>query len=208
MRTGARAAVLADLLEQGGLRQSAAPEVPQLSALPAELVTDVLGVYRALGGVLDSPKLRPGAWDLAFDDDLVVELDEELHFNRYRLLTLDAPWYSDQAWAPEYRELCVDHEEECLSAGKWGQRWTNDSCIAMFGPGSPRGVLDGAGAPRWKQRALYDAMKDLMPLVNGLNVARVSTYDLVEDVPLGAALEHRATLDMAALAKLVQQRSA
>jgi len=51
-------------------------------------------------------------------------------------------------------------------------------------------------------------MKDLMPLVNGLNVVRVSTYDLVEDVPLGAALEHRATLDVAALAKLVQQRSA
>ena len=132
----------------------------------------MLGVYRALGGVLDSPKLRPGAWDLAFEDDLVVELDEELHFNRYRLLTLDVPWYSDQAWAPEHRELCVDHEGECLSAGKWGQRWTNDSCIAMFGPGSPPGVLDGAGAPRWKQRALYDAMKDLVPLVNGLNVVR------------------------------------
>jgi len=119
VRTGARAAVLADLLEQGGLRLAPAPPRLQLSALPAAIASDVLGVYAALGGVLAAPKLRPGAWDLAFEDGLIVELDEELHFNRYRLLTLNAPWYGDRAWAPEYRELCVQREQECLAAGKW-----------------------------------------------------------------------------------------
>ena len=35
-----------------------------------------------------SPRFRPGRWDLVFEEDLVVELDEELHFNRYRASTL------------------------------------------------------------------------------------------------------------------------
>ena len=43
-------------------------------------------LYRRLGGPLDSPTLRPGGWDLAFSGELVVELDEELHFNQYRRL--------------------------------------------------------------------------------------------------------------------------
>jgi len=50
-------------------------------------------------------------------------------------------------------------------------------------------------------------MKDLCPVVSGLRVARLSTYDRVGDVLLGAALEHGATLDVAALAELVQRRS-
>jgi hypothetical protein len=41
------------------------------------------------------PPLRPGAWDLVFADGLVVELDEELHFNRYRAQSLQNEWATD-----------------------------------------------------------------------------------------------------------------
>jgi hypothetical protein len=40
-----------------------------------------------------SNPLRLSAWDLEFDG-IAVELDEHLHFNRYRGLTLKSPRYS------------------------------------------------------------------------------------------------------------------
>ncbi|MGD0197173.1 MAG: hypothetical protein ABSC56_04610 [Solirubrobacteraceae bacterium] len=202
--------VLADLLARSGLRRCVAPPVPGLSSLPTNFTALALETYAALGGVLACPKLRPGAWDLAFDGGLVVELDEELHFNRYRLLTLDAPWYESRAWAAHYRALCVQHESECLAAGRWGRRWSNDSCAAMFGAAGTPGELGGAGAPRWKQRALYDAMKDLVAVsvsAIGPRVARLSVYDRVDGVPLGAALELHGTVDVRALAELVDDRA-
>lgn len=36
--------------------------------------------------------LRPDAWDLAFRDGIVAELDEDVHFNRYRARTLEERW--------------------------------------------------------------------------------------------------------------------
>ena len=46
-------------------------------------------VYRELGGVLDKFPARLGQWDINVDG-IAVELDEELHFNRYRTLTLNS----------------------------------------------------------------------------------------------------------------------
>jgi hypothetical protein len=43
----------------------------------------------------------------------------------------------------------------------------------MFSGGAA-GDLDGEGAPRWKQRALYDAIKDTAPAALGVALARVS----------------------------------
>jgi uncharacterized integral membrane protein (TIGR00698 family) len=37
---------------------------------------ELLALYRRLGGLLEAPVLRPGAWDLTFEGGLVVELDE------------------------------------------------------------------------------------------------------------------------------------
>ncbi len=59
------------------------PPAPRLDALSADLRAAVVTLYRELGGHQDQPVLRPGAWDLALAGGVVVELDEELHFNRY-----------------------------------------------------------------------------------------------------------------------------
>ncbi len=55
---------------------------------------DIKDIYRRLGGVLlDIPcLLRKGDIELP---DIIVELDEEQHFNRYRLVTLESPLYSE-----------------------------------------------------------------------------------------------------------------
>lgn len=39
------------------------------------------------------------------------------------------------------------------------------------------GELTGNGAPRWKQRAFYDFVKDLTPLLLDILVVRISIWD-------------------------------
>lgn len=208
VRTGQRAGVLAALLTDAGLTVLASrPAAPRIESLPPPLRDDLLTLYRLLGGRSERPVFRPGAWDLALTSGAVVELDEELHFNRYRALTLERPWSTSLPWRKDYLAMCRGHEQECVRAGSWGKRWTNPSCEAMFGPPGPPGDLD-AGAPRWKQRALYDAIKDAQAATGfGPPLVRLAVHDPVGGTTLGTALEGRATADPDALRDLVSRRS-
>lgn len=197
VRTGARAAVLLDALAASGLEalaKDAVPRRPCLADLPAATRAELLDLYLTLGGIQDAPTFRPGNWDLPFRGPLLVELDEELHFNRYRATTLEASWEADLPWTADYRRHCADHEPGCLDAGAWGRRWINDSTARTF-CGGPPGHLEGDGAPRWKQRAPYDSLKDTLPLVGGVRLARVATHDSVNGVLLGAMLDGLAPVD-------------
>jgi hypothetical protein len=152
---------------------------PRLQDLPHAAKEEVMGVYRALGGLQDAPVLRPGSWDLLVDG-ILVELDEQLHFNRYRAATLDCSSYGRLPRFPlaPYREFCVTKERECLRPGQAQGRWMNASTEKHFGPSSPRGDLSGNGSSRWKQRALYDLMKDLSQLnADFVPAARIAIWD-------------------------------
>jgi hypothetical protein len=209
VRTGKRTEVLADALVTSGLTRlprSSAPARPCLRDLSEPLAVEVGGLYRALGGAEDHPRLRPGPWDLVFAGPLLIELDEELHFNRYRATTLAASWERTLPWTVRYLEHCSDHEDACLAAGAWGKRWTNDSAGRMF-LGAPSGDLDGEGAPRWKQRALYDSIKDTMPrLHSAVALARLATHDRISGICLGAMLDGDAAIDVEAVRALVEAR--
>lgn len=172
---------LAALLEADGACINAAPGRPAaLDHFSSELAVRVLDAYSALGGRGDRPTLRPGAWDLEVDG-VMVELDEHLHFNRYRSTTLQSNIYEELAHLPleTLKPLCEKHEDACLRAGAYGGKWSNPSCERMFGPAGTRGNLSGPGAPRWRQRALYDHMKDLMPLHDGTRIARLAIWETV-----------------------------
>jgi hypothetical protein len=184
------------------------PRAPRLDDFPGEVAEDLLALYRNLGGVQQAPTLRPGAWDLSFDG-ILVELDEELHFNRYRRVTLESHFGATAPWASEYLNACVRHESDCLRAGQWGARWTSTSSAGMFGRAAEAGDLASAGgAPRWKQRAMYDAMKDAAALTLArVQVARLSVWDDVESVRLGDALKGRNVMDIAALSRLFAART-
>lgn len=206
VKTGARALALKDLLVRSGLKLgSTSPPAPRLSTLPSEVTEEVIELYRKLGGTSESPRLLPGAWDLSFDG-LLIELDEELHFNRYRSLTLSQPWSVSLPWAAPYLALCDVHEPECLAAGRWGRRWTSPSCESLFGVADPPGTLGRSGAPRWKQRALYDAMKDAST-AGDVRLARLSTHDQIDGVRLDSALAGKAQIDLDELSELVKQRT-
>lgn len=200
------------MLAAAGHRQAVlkvpAPRLPDLTPDLAEHIKDLLEV---LGGDHDAAtRLRPGSWDLALDGGLLVELDEELHFNRYRGHTLQAPWANELPWTKPYLEYCNLEEERCLAAAKWGQRWTNPSCERMFGVASQPGDFDdGGGAPRWKQRALYDAVKDAFAMSQSEHrLARVSVHDIVDGTTLEQVLRTPTPEHGVAVARLVALRVA
>lgn len=203
--------MLRDALIEAGLRPATShtpPSRPTVADLSAVSAAEVLDLYHVLGGVIDSPTFRPGAWDLLFVDWLVVELDEELHFNRYRATTLASSWEQTLPWTTDCRRHCSVRRSDCLSAGAWGKRWTNDSAGRMFA-GGPPGELAGDGAPRWKQRGLYDALKDTAPLLSRhVHLARVATHDAVNGVSLGAVLDGLVPVECGPLLELVRRRTA
>lgn len=123
------------------------------------------------------------------EPSVVLELDEELHFNRYRSLTMAATWARDLPWATPYIDYCEEHEDECRRAGSWGGRWTNDSCERMFGRSGEQGDLESPGSPRWKQRAIYDAMKDAYATAGNVKLARLAVHDEIEGIRLWDALD-------------------
>jgi hypothetical protein len=209
VKTGARAASLSTLLTSAGYRLSlVSSSPPRLGELSSGARERVLGLYRSLGGVNATVDLRPGGWDLVLDADLAVELDEELHFNRYRAVTLEPAWAAALPWRDDYLVASAAHEGECLAAGRWGKRWTNPSCEKLFGPGDPPGTFNAHGAPRWKQRALYDAMKDVAALdLPRTRLARISTVDRFAGIELGLALNGRAKVDLDALRDLLERRT-
>jgi hypothetical protein len=77
----------------------------------------------------------------------------------------------------------------------------------MFGPPDTPGALDGTGSPRWRQRALYDGMKDVVALQSStLRLCRLSVWDRFGAVSLGDVLAG-AELETAVLAEFIELRT-
>jgi len=150
-----------------------ASDLERTGLLP--VVTDI---YQSLGGQYDKPPLNYGPWDIP-TSDFIIELDEERHFNRYRMETLSSDFYTTHNPFPlsNYREYCKGMEQHCLSAAKWGKNWKNDSTEKMFPQSNADGDLSGNGSSRWRQRAFYDFLKDITSGAKGIPVIRVSIYD-------------------------------
>lgn len=177
---GERQNVLKSILQQAGYSVAGGHlAYPDARTIEMSVVaSEVLRVYRVLGGVLNKIPMNLRKWDIEADE-IAVELDEELHFNRYRFLTLQSHLYDNLAHFPleQYRNYCKRYEINCLRAGSYGKKWTNDSCEKQYGRAELAGELTGNGAPRWKQRAFYDCVKDLTPLLLNLPLVRISVWD-------------------------------
>jgi len=183
---GARANRLAEILAAKGfdVDDSATGEPrPTLSAFAVKLKEHVMDRYRALGGEDDAPLLRTGPWDMLVEGQFAghryVELDEERHFNRWRAITLVAPAYKRIRWVPvnPYLRYCIDHEEACRRSARHGRNWSTDGAEAQFGSPGPEGDLEGRGSPRWRQRALYDFMKDISRFAGFPPLARIAIWE-------------------------------
>jgi hypothetical protein len=180
---GKRQQVLKLLLDYAGARvtDNTIPYPTYHQVAASQYNDEVFHTYQELGGILQAYPLNIRSWDLEVNG-VAVELDEELHFNRYRAISLQSPLYKllPHFGLQEYRSYCELYENECLRAGSYGKKWASPSTEVQFGhAGQPRD-LAGNGSPRWKQRAFYDFVKDLSPLVISVPVARISVWDKVD----------------------------
>ena len=177
----------------------------------AGLEPEITRVYRQLGGGLEAFPARCGAYDVVYRGQ-AVELDEERHFNRYRLLTLDSPLYTSLSDFPLelYRSLCVSHESACLKAAGYGGNWSNPSCAKQFSGSPPVGTLEPPGPPRWRQRAFYDFLKDIVALASGPRVVRLPIWQTVQlagrETTIGQALQAGSPAELTALADIIEAK--
>src|SRR5437867_1256328 len=88
---------------------------------------EAMRVYQALGGILNRFPDNVGPWDVVLNG-VVIELDEERHFNRYRRATLDSSIYDEALGfdCSDYIRYCEQNEQQCLKAASHGGYWTND----------------------------------------------------------------------------------
>lgn len=177
---GRREDTLKKILNQGGanITDDHLPRPAMSDFLRSGIEDEITNVYKALGGILEKFPARLKKWDMEVNG-VAVEFDEERHFNRYRLITLDSKVYRKLSSFPLdiYKDYCNLYEEDCIRTASFGGYWTNMSCEKQFGCASAPGDLDGNGSPRWKQRAFYDYLRDIAPLVTGVKLARVSIWD-------------------------------
>lgn len=204
---------LEGLLSSTGQVSAGTVPFPRLRDIThSQYASTVDTLYRTLGGILDVVPLNLRAWDIEFDG-LAVELDEYLHFNRYRAVTLDNNVYDRLAGFPlePYRRYCKRYEPECLKAGSYGGRWSNRSCDVQFGRASAPKDFTGAGPSRWKQRAFYDFIKDLTPHLLGAHVARIAVWDTLQDGNeprhIAQILKQPRTTSAHAIAELIHTRA-
>jgi hypothetical protein len=172
------------LASHSNVRPGQVPAPVKIAVPESYCVSVLVPMYRSLGGQQSSSPARPGGWDLEFDS-IAVELDEDLHFNRYRALTLESPLYQLLPDFPRiaYARFCAVREKACLNAGRYLGKWTNASSARKFGQPAPCGDLSANGSPRWRQRAFYDFFKDGLSLISDIRVARIAIWDSLEESP-------------------------
>jgi len=88
----------------------------------------------------------------------------------------------------------------------------NNGCVARFGAASPPKDLGGNGSPRWKQRAFYDFIKDLSPLLIGVPVVGIAVWGTVVEGGRSRTVEEvlgePSAASSAVLAALIKERAA
>ena len=161
------------VLQEYGEKKHSKLTKSQLSLSP-ELYSEVKSMYKELGGTQEDPPLTFGPWDIS-TPEFIIELDEENHFNRYRLQTLNSNIYQmiNGFRLDEYMRFCTLYESGCR---KHGGFWKNNSSEKLFVKSDDNGCLDGAGSSRWRQRAFYDFLRDVTGLIMEIPVIRLSIY--------------------------------
>jgi len=139
---------------------------------------EVLEVYHNLGGVQKLPIIRLPKKFILLENEVVLMLDEGLHFNRYRLQTFRSDFYHDLEDYPieVYRNFCRKYEKECLKSGLAGKGWTFPFAEKHFGTPEERGFFSNNGAPAWKLRAFEDFLIDVCLHHNKKKFLRIPVY--------------------------------
>lgn len=72
------------LLAAAGYRIAAKPPKASTEDMSAKARGTAMEAYERLGGRPDGRAINSGTWDLAVEGNLLIEIDEQEHFNRHR----------------------------------------------------------------------------------------------------------------------------
>lgn len=144
----------------------------------SDYFSEIMRVYRQLGGILFNAPTRVGKYDID-TPNFMIELDEENHFNRYRLCTLESSIYTDNCNldVENYRLFCSSYEGYCRTDGNCAMTASSEK---QFGISSIDGDFLRISRTRWKQRAFYDFLKDVTSIIIGIPIIRISIYEEFE----------------------------
>jgi hypothetical protein len=173
-----------------GNRKHLKPSSSEL--LESKYSKHIYEIYSTLGGILSEPPTQFGSWDIS-TNNFIIELDEERHFNRYRLRTLESPFYLKNNFfsLTDYKKYSKEKENACLKSAQHGGYWKNDSTERQFPKSNTNGILDGNGSSRWKQRAYYDFLKDISSKIIAIPLIRISIYDEYKGYTLEQILKRK-----------------
>lgn len=143
---------------------------------------EIMNIYKRLGGILEVAPTRVGAYDID-TPNFIIEFDEENHFNRYRLSTLNSTIYTNNINVniENYKKFCKNYEHNCLTYGKYAH---NSSTDKQFGNSVIDLDLLDQNRTRWKQRAFYDFIKDVTSIIIGVPIIRISIYEKYKGVTI------------------------
>lgn len=114
---------------------------------------------------------------------LLIQFDDELHFNRYRKLSLESDFYKEHKGfnLMSYKTYCRNNEKECIKAGLSKGEWENPESQNIFGNSEEPGdlSLERNGSSGWKLRAWRDFLQDVSGDILGFKVLRISVYDKI-----------------------------
>lgn len=175
------------------------------------LLNEVIRTYKRLGGILVEPPFSFGKWDICLSD-IIVEFDEEQHFNRYRSITLNSFIYHMEKGFDimDYAKYCTAYENICLIKASWGKYWTSPSTERQFGLPGINKDLEGNGSPRWRQRAFYDYLRDVFAIIYQVRLIRISVYDKLilngRIVTIGDLLDEKGPHNNSEILKFMDQK--
>ncbi|HEX8546244.1 MAG TPA: hypothetical protein VF691_04735 [Cytophagaceae bacterium] len=140
---------------------------------------EILNIYKSLGGIQSLPNLPFLQEHIIIEPNILLILDDERKFNRYRASTLKATVYSQIKHFPleKYKSFCRTYENQCLKSASHAAAWTNREAEKSYGKAAEFGDLDANGSPLWKEIAMHDFILDHLPLISDYQLLRISVWD-------------------------------
>lgn len=154
-------------------------EMPMTTAqLAKSSLADNIGIiYAQLGGKGHWQQIELPTIDI-WAGDYFLMIDDHLHFNRYRGITLRAPQYQKTSilHLDSYQRYCRQYEAECKKAGLAKNLWTTTKAEQHFGEAAEVGEFEGNGSPAWKLRAFEALLIDSAAVVSQVKLLRLPIY--------------------------------
>lgn len=193
---------LIQILDKNELRHK--PEsLPKLSLEKFETsahFSEIREVYEELGGKGETTlPVYPKRFDIEFENNIGIFLDDGKSFNKYRLQTLRSPLYQLLPEFPleNYKRFCRQYELDCLKSASHSNFWTNPRSEKYFGLSEDNGDLTRKGSSSWKFEAFQSFLMDISPIFLNYRIIRISVFDnlMVNNklIKLGQLLNSRST---------------